>query len=73
MRKVLSAQQDLSGMGSMKKGGVFITGEFTVSPVPRDPASPRDRKRTQKSIIPQFVCVSCTDAPALAPALRLRV
>lgn len=33
-------------MGSMKKGGVFITGEFTVSPVPRAPASPWDRKRT---------------------------
>ena len=25
------------------------------------------------TIIPQFVYVSCTDAPALAPALRLRV
>lgn len=44
--EVLPAQQDLSGMGSMKKGGVFITGEFTVSPVTRVPASPRDRKRT---------------------------
>ena len=43
--EVLSAQQDLSGMGSMKKGGVLITGEFTVSPVTRAPASPRDRKR----------------------------
>ena len=43
--EVLSAQQALSGMGSMKKGGVFITGEFTVSPVTRAPASPRDRKR----------------------------
>ena len=31
--------------GEYKKGGVFITGEFTVSPVPRAPASPRDRKR----------------------------
>lgn len=44
--EVLSAQQDLSGTGSMKEGGVFITGEFTVSPVTRVPASPRDRKRT---------------------------
>lgn len=44
--EVLSVQQELSGMGSMKKGGVFITGEFTVSPVTRAPASPRDRKRT---------------------------
>ena len=24
-------------------------------------------------ILPQFVCVSCTNAPALAPSLRLRV
>ena len=44
--EVLSAQQDLSGMGSMKKGGVFITGGFIVSPVTRAPVSPRDRKRT---------------------------
>ena len=44
--EVLLAQQDLSSTGSMKKGGVFITGEFTVSPVPRAPASPWDRKRT---------------------------
>ena len=73
MRKVLSAQQDLSGMGSMKKGGVFITGEFTVSPVPRDPASPRDRKRTEKLIIPRFVSILCTRRSTLAPALRLRV
>ena len=38
--EVLSAQQDLSGMGSMKKGGVFITGGFIVSPVTRNPGVP---------------------------------
>ena len=43
--EVLSAQQDLSGMGSMKKGRVFITGGFTVSPVTRTPGVPRDRTR----------------------------
>ena len=44
--EVLSAQQDLSGMGSMKKVGVFVTGGFIVSTVTRAPVSPRDRKRT---------------------------
>ena len=73
MRKVLSAQQELSGMGSMKKGGVFITGEFTVSPVPRAPASPWDRKRAQTTILPQFVSILCILPYALAPRLRLRV
>ena len=60
---VLSAQQDLSGMGSMKRGEVFITDGFTVSPVTRTPGVPAGPEARLK-IYSSPICVHPVERPS---------